>query len=93
MDESIAITLDNHCNNALLSLLYFLENVLYVMLKRTYKKSFFCKRIGGYEQKRHTKVITLQLKRYVCKDVILSMALNQINKLVWIVETIPWRWV
>ncbi len=63
------------------------------MLKRTYKKSFFCKRIGGYEQKRHTKVITLQLKRYVCKDVILSMALNQINKLVWIVETIPWRWV
>ncbi len=58
------------------------------MLKRTYKKSFFCKRIGGYEQKRHTKVITLQLKRYVCKDVILSMALNQTNKLVWIVETI-----
>lgn len=58
------------------------------MLKRTYKKSFFCKRIGGYEQKRHTKAIALQLKRYVCKDVILSMALNQTNKLVWIVETI-----
>lgn len=58
------------------------------MLKRTYKKSFFCKKIGGYEQKRHTKAIALQLKRYVCKDVILSMALNQTNKLVWIVETI-----
>ena len=58
------------------------------MLKRTYKKSSFCKRIGGYEQKRHTKAIALQLKRYVYKDVILSMALNQTNKLVWIVETI-----
>ena len=36
------------------------------------KKCFFCKRIGRYEQKRHTKAITLQLKRYACKDVIYS---------------------
>ena len=35
LDESIAITLDNHCNNALLSLLYFLENVLYIIRERT----------------------------------------------------------
>ena len=33
-DESIAITLDNHCNNNLLSLLYFVENVHTVMPHR-----------------------------------------------------------
>ena len=33
-DESIAITLDNHCNNTLLSLLYIVENVHTVMPHR-----------------------------------------------------------
>ena len=35
-DESIAITLDNHCNNTLLSLLYFVENVHTVMPHRPF---------------------------------------------------------